>query len=50
MRQLVNGVLTQDSDTFLYGATVVYKDLSINERVCTFAKYCNTAIFAVTEF
>ena len=31
--QLVDGVLTQDSDAFLYGATVVYRDISTNEKV-----------------
>ena len=31
--QLVDGVLTQDSDTFLYGATVVYKDLTTLKKV-----------------
>lgn len=31
--QLVDGVLTEDSDAFLYGACTVYKDLSTNEKV-----------------
>ena len=32
--QAVHGVLTQDSDAFLYGATVVYRDLSTDQKVC----------------
>ena len=31
--QLVDGVITEDSDVFLYGALVVYKQLSTGERV-----------------
>ncbi len=31
--QIVDGVLTQDTDAFLYGATVVYRDLTITEKV-----------------
>ena len=31
--QVVDGVLTQDSDSFPYGATVVYRDLSTNGQV-----------------
>ena len=31
--QVVHGVLTEDSDAFLYGATVVYKDLSTDQKV-----------------
>ncbi len=33
--QLVDGVLTQDGDAFLYGATVIYKDLSITVTMHT---------------
>ena len=31
--QLVDGVLTEDSDAFLYGARAVYRGLSTTERV-----------------
>lgn len=40
--QIVDGVLTQDSDAFLYGATVVYKDFTITVCTCI---YCSTAQF-----
>lgn len=39
--QVVDGVLTQDSDVFLYGARVVYKDLSTTERVIHFHHHCH---------
>ena len=32
--QVADGVLTNDSDAFLYGATTVYRDLHTTERVC----------------
>ena len=31
--QVVDGVITQDGDAFLYGATCVYKDMSTNSKV-----------------
>ena len=37
--QVVDGVLTQDGDAFLYGATVVYKDLTTAEKVLTLNYY-----------
>ena len=47
--QLVDGVLTQDSDTFLYGATVVYKDLSTSDKVCA-CLLINTRVVVFSQY
>lgn len=40
----MDGVLTQDGDAFLYGATVVYKDLSTDAKGSTVDCYTTAAI------
>ena len=37
--QVVDGVLTDDNDAFLYGAKTVYCELSANEKVHCMALY-----------
>ena len=32
--QIVDGCITNDGDTFLYGAKTVYRDLCISGKVC----------------
>ena len=40
--QVTDGVLTNDSDAFLYGANTVYRDLTTSERVRCMHMYMYT--------